>query len=396
MDNVIIWINKLLEVKEYIDKNNKKPSQYNKSNHEVKILGRWLNTQRQNFLKKKYLMNDERIYNKWIEFITYYKDYFKEYFKNQNTDTLLWCNKLEIVKTYINQNKRSPSTVSKDNNIKKLGLWIILQQRNYIKKKSLMLNNNIYNKWTEFINNYKNYFGYNIVVWLEKFNELIHFIELNHKLPDRNIQDNNNNKILYIWLLKQQDYYINTKNIMKDIDIYNKWTEFITKYKEYFNNDKLIWLDKITEVCKYIDIYKKKPSMHSNNIQIKKLGIWINQQYHTYFKKKTSQFIWDSDIHNKWTEFLNNYKTYFDTNYVIWTNKYTEAEQYISMYNKLPSLSDKNIYIKKLSFWIYNQEYKYYRKQYIMKNTKIYNMWTEFKNKYNICFKNNIIKSLDS
>uniref|UniRef100_A0A6C0H9B4 Helicase-associated domain-containing protein n=1 Tax=viral metagenome TaxID=1070528 RepID=A0A6C0H9B4_9ZZZZ len=394
MDNVIIWINKLLEVKEYIDKNNKKPSQYNKSNHEVKILGRWLNTQRQNFLKKKYLMNDERIYNKWIEFITYYKDYFKEYFKNQNTDTLLWYNKLEIVKTYIDQNKRSPSTVSKDNNIKKLGLWIILQQRNYIKKKSLMLNNNIYNKWTEFINNYKNYFGYNIVVWLEKYNELIHFIELNHKLPDRNIQDNN--KILYIWLLKQQDYYINTKNIMKDIDIYNKWTEFITNYKDYFNNDKLIWLDKLTEVCKYIDIYKKKPSMHSNNIHIKKLGIWINQQYHIYLKKKTSQFIWDSHIHNKWNAFLNNYKTYFDTNYVIWTTKYIEAEQYISMYNKLPSLSDKDIYIKKLSFWIYNQEYKYYRKRYIMKNTKIYNMWTEFKNKYNICFKNNIIKSLDS
>ena len=110
MDNVIIWINKLLEVKEYIDNNNKKPSQYNKSNREVKILGRWLNTQRHNFLNKKYLMNDARIYNKWIEFITYYKDYFKEYFKNHDTDILLWYNKLEIVKTYIDQNKKSPST----------------------------------------------------------------------------------------------------------------------------------------------------------------------------------------------------------------------------------------------------------------------------------------------
>ena len=394
MDNVIIWINKLLEVKEYIDNNNKKPSQYNKSNREVKILGRWLNTQRHNFLNKKYLMNDERIYNKWIEFITYYKDYFKEYFKNHDTDILLWYNKLEIVKTYIDQNKKSPSTVSKDDNIKKLGLWIILQQRNYIKKKSLMLNTNIYNKWTEFINNYKYYFGYNIIAWLEKYNKLISFIELNHKLPDKNNREDNN-KILYTWLLKQQDYYITTRNIMKDADIYNKWTEFITTHKNYFNTAKLIWLDKLLMISNYIDMYKKKPSMHSNNIQIKKLGIWINQQYNIYLKKK-SIIIWDATINNKWTEFINNYKIYFETNYIIWISKYTEAEKYILLHNKLPSLSDKDIYKKKISYWIYNQEYKYVKKLYIMKNTKIYNMWTEFKNKYNICFKSNITKSLES
>jgi hypothetical protein len=57
---------------------------------------------------------------------------------------------------------KSPRPLKYDDNIKIkfLGLWIYTQENNYKNKKYIMLNQKIYNKWTEFINNpkYKNYF----------------------------------------------------------------------------------------------------------------------------------------------------------------------------------------------------------------------------------------------
>ena len=43
-------------------------------------------------------------------------------------------------------------------------------------------------------------------------------------------------KQLYHWLLTQKASYKDKKQIMKNQEIYNKWTEFINdpKYKKYF------------------------------------------------------------------------------------------------------------------------------------------------------------------
>lgn len=56
-----------------------------------------------------------------------------------------------------------PSRSDKDNKIKQLGGWLSLQKRNYKNKHQIMSNNNIYNKWTELLNNikYKKYFNKN-------------------------------------------------------------------------------------------------------------------------------------------------------------------------------------------------------------------------------------------
>jgi hypothetical protein len=59
---------------------------------------------------------------------------------------------LERVTQYIDTNNKRPTERDKNSNIKKLGGWICHQQRNYKKKKHIMSNEEIYNKWTEFIN----------------------------------------------------------------------------------------------------------------------------------------------------------------------------------------------------------------------------------------------------
>ena len=67
---------------------------------------------------------------------------------------------LNKVKTYIDTNKKKPFSSDKDTEIKRLDYWIRRTRHNYIKKKCIMNNEQIYNKWKNFINDekYKNYF----------------------------------------------------------------------------------------------------------------------------------------------------------------------------------------------------------------------------------------------
>ena len=66
-------MNKLEEVKKYIDKNNKRPSKHDKD-EDIKQMGKWISTQKTNYNidinKCKERMKDEEMYNKWTEFIT--------------------------------------------------------------------------------------------------------------------------------------------------------------------------------------------------------------------------------------------------------------------------------------------------------------------------------------
>ena len=100
-------------------------------------------------------MKDENIYNTWTEFIN--SDKYNIYFQSQYEYFIINLNKLKI---YINENRKRPQRKDKDENIKVLGNWMNTEIINYNKKQKNMKDENIYNKWTEFINNekYKKYF----------------------------------------------------------------------------------------------------------------------------------------------------------------------------------------------------------------------------------------------
>jgi hypothetical protein len=71
----------------------------------------------------------------------------------------IWIEKLNSLVQYIDENNKRPSCHSKDDETRKLGQWVDRQVQNYKKKKEIMKNEEIYNKWTEFINDpkYKEY-----------------------------------------------------------------------------------------------------------------------------------------------------------------------------------------------------------------------------------------------
>ena len=99
---------------------------------------------------------------------------------------------------------------------------------------------------------------------------------------------------------------------MKQDIIYNKWTEFITNYKEYFESYEERWIKYLEKVKNYIDSHKKRPSQYDIIKDDGFLGRWIITQKANYNKKK--DIMKNKEIYDKWTKFINdpNYKVYFE------------------------------------------------------------------------------------
>jgi superfamily II DNA or RNA helicase len=225
------WCNILEKIKNYIIINNKKPS--SKSTiKDIKFLGCWLGCQRQTYKSKTQIMKNDDIYKLWTEFINDEK--YKSFFL---TDKEVWCNNLNKLKKYIDENLIRPSNSDKNRENKLLASWISNQQIICKSKTQLMKNDDIYKLWCEFINDdkYSKYFISKLNLFSETLEEYKKYIDENNKRP-LSTDINNTIKKLGCWGIAQNQNYKKKLNNMKNDDIYKLWTEFINdeKYKPYF------------------------------------------------------------------------------------------------------------------------------------------------------------------
>jgi hypothetical protein len=296
-----VWNNNLEKVIQYIDENNKLPSQIDNDKY-IKSLGSWLSTQKQNYKIRKEIMKNDIIYNNFKDFIEKYKEYF---ISNEE----VWNNNLETVIKYIDMNNKLPS-LTDNNKIKSLSNWLNSQLNNYKTQKDIMKNDIIYNKFKNFLEIYKEYFLSNKEIWNNNLEKIIEYIKKNNKLPSK-IDKDKEIKILGLWISTQKTNYKNIHKIMKDDIIYNKFKDFLEIYKEYFLSNEELWHNNLEKVIEYIDMNNKLPFIKDTDIYIKTLAMWIHRQKINYKIKKT--IMKDDTIYNKWTEFINNhkYKKYF-------------------------------------------------------------------------------------
>jgi superfamily II DNA or RNA helicase len=190
-----------------------------------------------------------------------------------------WEDKLQILKEFINKNKKIPSEKDKDKNIKSLGKWIGTQKTNYKNNEYNMKIEEIKNKWEEFIEEYKEYLLSDEKIWYDKLEQVKNYINKNKKAPSKKDKDI---KILGFWIRNQKLNYKNNIKNMKIEQIKNKWEEFIKEYKEYLLSNEEIWYLKLEQVKNYINQNKKLPSQRDKDKNIKILGCWIATQKTNY------------------------------------------------------------------------------------------------------------------
>jgi hypothetical protein len=168
----------------------------------------------------------------------------------------IWTNTLNEVKKYIDEYNKRPSSESKNKDVKKLGKWILNQITNSQKRVKIMKNDEIYNKWNEFINDDKYYqhFISNEEIWTNTLNEVKKFIDDNNKRPSSKSK-NKDVKKLGQWLQRQITNSQKRVQIMKNDEIYNKWLIYCYNKKSYlgFKDDYMDFItEKIPEILKYL------------------------------------------------------------------------------------------------------------------------------------------------
>ena len=239
-----IWEIRFQQIKNYIDINNNRPSSKDK-NAEIASLGCWIVAESKNYdidiSKCKGCMKYKNIHNMWSDFIIdpLYISYFVDSIE-------LWKEKLQIVKKYIDDNKKLPSSSSKNNEIKQLGVWIVNQKRKYdidIEKcEEGMKIKEIYDLWNDFINDikYKKLISYGSDRWKIYLQDVRNYIEKYNTLPPAC----GITKKLGKWIQTQNENYnvdiSKSKQIIIEKEIHQLWKDFIN----YEMNKIELWRNK--------------------------------------------------------------------------------------------------------------------------------------------------------
>ena len=223
------WKEKLELVNNYIIDNQKIPTERDK-NKDIKILGKWISHQKQNYKNNENNMKNEEIRKEWKYFINKYNDLFK-------SNEEIWKEKLELINNYIIDNKKLPSSTNKNKDIKILGSWIANIKNNYKNNEKNMKNEEIRKEWENFINKYNDLFKSNEEIWKEKLELVNNYIVDNQKLPSRS-DKNKDIKILGSWIANIKNKYKKNQEIMKNEEIRKEWVDFINKYNNLFKSNE--------------------------------------------------------------------------------------------------------------------------------------------------------------
>jgi hypothetical protein len=206
------WISMLNKVKKFMIDNDNSPSRYSKyteDNEDTEDtedidnlnltekearLGSWLAAQKENYRRGIKIFTHPNIVKIWEDFNIEFKKYLL-------THNETWHSRLNELKVYIDTNGKRPSTTSKDEKIKSLGIFILTQNKNYETRSQIMSNNEIYEIWKDFLKTYHDKLLDADEKWYYSFNLLKEFVEKESRKPNKR-STNQNEKQIGEWFQK--------------------------------------------------------------------------------------------------------------------------------------------------------------------------------------------------
>ena len=383
IDEYARWRSMLKKSCDYMDTNNKRPSDSDK-NSDVKKLAKWVGHQKENYKQKYGIMSNQDIRKEWENVLEKYRDYLNKDLEEQ------FRSNLKLVCSYIDTYNKSPSNSDKNPDIKKLATWICNQKKNYSKNASIMENPVIREEWEFLLKKYENYLFDSKEQWRSILKQVYDYMNAENKSPS---QTDNNPKIkkLGAWVSTQKQNYSKNTHIMKNPDIRVEWEDALETYKEYLSDIVELWRLNLKNICVYMDVENKRPSSSDKNTEIRKLGQWICHQKKNY--SKNTQIMKNPDIRLEWESVMDKYREYLSDYDEVWYSSLKEVCAYMDVENKRPSRSDKNPDIKKLASWINHQKQNFTKNDRCMKTPAIRKEWETTLEKYGKYLKQDIIPS---
>lgn len=195
-----------------------------------------------------------------------------------------------------------------------MSTWIRNQVKNYDKKQHVMQNDNIRELFAKFWENYKIYFMSYEMHWENMLNNVKTHIDKYGTKPST-IDKSESIKKLGSWLNTQQNIYDRQEHIMKNIDIRKKYEHFLNTYEEHFLSRRQQWFNTLDVVKIYIDVNKKRPSKHTNDLHVQKLANWLGSQKRNYDRKENIMKY--DNVRESWEQFITSHQQYFPDNPAI-------------------------------------------------------------------------------
>lgn len=226
-----IWYTTYYQLYQFYDNYKRKPSK-NSKDPEEKRLVLWIAYQKAHYKQNKNSMKDIDKRNKWEELNEIYKEYLL------NIDEA-WYKSYDELSKYLDIKKKTPNAESIDPTEKRLGIWMMTQKSNYIKKINNMQDEVKQTKWKEL---YEKYTEYLIrpdtdELWYKSYNSVYLFFNKKNKKPNAKSKDLEE-KQLGRWMNHQKYNYDKNCKSMKDEQKKNLWKELTEKYKKYLPKNK--------------------------------------------------------------------------------------------------------------------------------------------------------------
>jgi hypothetical protein len=223
------WYNKLKQVSAYMDKEKKRPSTYNE-NPDIKILGRWVHKQKDNYKNNKNMMaSNPAVRVAWETTLEKYTDYLSD-------PDQLWYNKLKKVCAYMDKEKKRPSSKNENPDIKYLGEWVQTQKDNYKNNVGTVSSNPaVRAAWETTLEKYTEYLIHDDEEkWYNNLKKVCAYMDKEKKQPPSTRNKNPDIKKLGEWINSQKQNYKNTVGtVSSNPAVRAAWETALEKYAEY-------------------------------------------------------------------------------------------------------------------------------------------------------------------
>jgi|TARA_B110000261_G_scaffold150784_1_gene178606 superfamily II DNA or RNA helicase len=285
----------------------------------------------------------------------------------------MWAFKLEKLKKFIDDNKKTPNQKSEKSSEKILGAWLSSQKEKY--KKQIMLDESVKLLWEKFNEDYKEYLLSNEEIWERHLFNVKKFIDDNEKAPSQKSKEKHE-KVIGQWLSDQKKNYKKNIQILSKEYFRKQFEKFNEDYKEYLLTPDELWEYNLSKLIKFIDDNEHLPRQISTVIEEKKLHVWMSHQKRNH--KNNVNFMKNIVLKNQWVKFIDNYKYLFLSTEETWKSNFNKVKQFINDNRKKPSSKSKDPEEQVLGRWVFKQQSKYKDQSDGSDDSEIRKLWESF------------------
>ena len=197
--------------------------------------------------------------------------------------------------------------------------WISRNIKNYKNEQSIMANNDIRSEWERFMFDPKYYdiFKYDISDSQYNIDKWKYEFEIFLKCDDTIEHTSKNNVEKISWIIKNNDLFIERKDIMQDTEIFNIWQDFINKnsklvhecYVENENRRKNVMIEFVNEQNSRNNVILNKLEIfrgYLENLEERAITSFSIEQ--AFFIDELNEYLYNDKnllISNRWLDIVN-------------------------------------------------------------------------------------------